>query len=55
VRERLEEAGFEPTEAEVREVTRMVKDRGAQKEEITFELLKQFAREVGVQREEVRI
>ncbi|WP_299234897.1 LeuA family protein [Natronomonas sp.] len=55
VQERLEEAGFEPTEAEVREVTRMVKDRGAQKEEITFELLKEFAREVGVQREEVRI
>ena len=55
VRERLEDAGFEPTETEVREVTRMVKDRGAQKEEITFELLKQFANEVGVRREEVRI
>jgi len=55
VRERLEDAGFEPTDAEVREVTRMVKDRGAQQEQITFERLKEFAREVGVRREEVRI
>jgi 2-isopropylmalate synthase len=55
VRERLEEAGFEPTDAEVREVTKMVKDRGAEKEQVTFELLKEFAREVGIQREEVRI
>jgi 2-isopropylmalate synthase len=55
VRERLEDAGFEPTDAEVREVTQMVKDRGAQKEEITFERLKELAREVGVRREEVRI
>jgi 2-isopropylmalate synthase len=55
VRERLEDAGFEPTETEVREVTRLVKDHGAQKEQITFERLKQFAREVGVKREEVRI
>ncbi|WP_181693178.1 2-isopropylmalate synthase [Natronomonas sp. LN261] len=55
VRERLEDAGFEPTEAEVREVTRMVKDRGAEQEEITFERLKEFAKEIGVRREEVRI
>ncbi|MCQ4332781.1 2-isopropylmalate synthase [Natronomonas sp. F2-12] len=55
VRERLEDAGFDPTDAEVREVTRMVKDRGAQKEQITFERLKEFARDVGVRREEVRI
>ncbi|WP_411715123.1 LeuA family protein [Natronomonas sp.] len=54
VRERLEDAGFDPTDAEVREVTRMVKDRGAQKEKVTFERLKEFAREVGVRREEVR-
>jgi 2-isopropylmalate synthase len=54
VRERLEDAGFEPTDAEVREVTRMVKDHGANKEQITFERLKEFAREVGVRREEVR-
>ncbi len=55
VRERLEDAGFEPTDAEVREVTRMVKDHGAKKEKVTFETLKQFAQEVGVRREEVRI
>ncbi|MDR9381444.1 MAG: 2-isopropylmalate synthase [Natronomonas sp.] len=55
VRERLEDAGFEPTDAEVREVTRLVKDHGAQKEQVTFERLKEFAREVGVRREEVRI
>ena len=55
VRERLEDAGFDPTDAEVREVTRMVKDRGAQQEQITFERLKEFARDVGVKREEVRI
>jgi 2-isopropylmalate synthase len=54
VRQRLEDAGFEPTEAEVREVTRMVKDHGADKEQVTFERLKEFARDVGVRREEVR-
>lgn len=55
VRERLEDAGFEPTDVEVREVTRLVKDYGAQKGKVTFERLKEFAREVGVRREEVRI
>ncbi len=55
VRQRLEDAGFEPTEGEVREVTRRVKDHGAQKEQVTFERLKEFARDVGVRREEVRI
>ena len=55
VRERLEDAGFEPTEAEVREVTRMVKDRGAEQEKITFERLKEFAKEIDIRREEVRI
>lgn len=55
VRERLEDAGFKPSDAEVREVTRMVKDHGAQKEQVTFERLKEFAREVGIEREEVRI
>jgi 2-isopropylmalate synthase len=55
VRQRLEEAGFEPTEGEVREVTRRVKDHGATKEQVTFEQLKEFARDVGVRREEVRI
>jgi 2-isopropylmalate synthase len=51
----LEEAGFEPTDEEVREVTRRVKDHGATKEQVTFEQLKEFARDVGVRREEVRI
>jgi 2-isopropylmalate synthase len=54
VRQRLEEAGFDPSDAEVREVTRMVKDRGAADEKVTFETLKELAREVGVRREEVR-
>ncbi|WP_336134058.1 LeuA family protein [Natronomonas amylolytica] len=55
VRERLEDAGFEPTDAEVREVTRRVKEQGAQKEQVTFERLKEFARDVGIKREEVRV
>ncbi|MUV86844.1 2-isopropylmalate synthase [Natronomonas sp. CBA1123] len=54
VRQRLEEAGFDPSDAEVREVTRMVKDRGAADEKVTFETLKELARDVGVRREEVR-
>ncbi|MEF8808001.1 LeuA family protein [Natronomonas sp.] len=55
VRERLEDAGFAPTDAEVREVTRRVKEQGAQKEQVTFERLKEFARDVGIRREEVRV
>jgi 2-isopropylmalate synthase len=55
VRQRLEDAGFVPTDTEVREVTRRVKEHGARKERVTFERLKEFAREVGVHREEVRV
>jgi len=56
VRERLEDAGFEPTEEEVRAVTRRVKDYGAEKKQVTMETLVQFAREEGVTRtEEVRV
>jgi 2-isopropylmalate synthase len=56
VRERLKDAGFDPTDSEVREVTRMVKEHGAETEtEVTFEVLKEFARDVGIRREEVRI
>jgi 2-isopropylmalate synthase len=55
VRERLEDAGFAPTDAEVREVTRRVKEQGAKKEQVTFERLKEFARDVGIRREEVRV
>ena len=55
VRERLQEVGFEPTDDEVQEVTRRVKDFGAEKQRVTMEELKKFAREVGVdQTEEVR-
>jgi 2-isopropylmalate synthase len=59
VRERLVDAGFDPTDEEVREVTRRVKDYGAEKNRVTVEDLERFAREVGVDRvtedeEEVR-
>jgi 2-isopropylmalate synthase len=55
VRKRLQEAGFEPTDDEVREVTRRVKDFGAEKQRVTVEELEKFARELGVdQVEEVR-
>ena len=56
VRERLIEQGFDPTEEEVRAVTRRVKDYGAQKERVTVADLERFAEEEGVvrTREEVR-
>jgi 2-isopropylmalate synthase len=55
VRMRLEEAGFEPTDEEVREVTRRVKDYGADKHTVTLADVKRFAKAVGVSRsEEVR-
>ncbi len=55
VRERLVDAGFDPTEEEVREVTRRVKDYGAEKKRVTMDVLEKFAREVGVSEEEVRV
>ncbi|MFB6141974.1 MAG: LeuA family protein [Halorientalis sp.] len=55
VRERLEDAGFDPTEEEVREVTRRVKDYGAEKKRVTMDVLEKFAREVGVTESEVRV
>jgi len=57
VRERLLEAGYDPTDAEVREVTRRVKDYGAEKRRVTMEELERFANEVGVEQgsEEVRV
>ena len=55
VRRRLVEAGFDPTDTEVREVTRRVKDYGAGDEQVTGERLAEFARDVGVRREEVRV
>jgi 2-isopropylmalate synthase len=55
VRERLIEAGYDPTDEEVREVTRRVKDFGAEKQRVTMDELEKFAREVDVdQHEEVR-
>jgi 2-isopropylmalate synthase len=55
VRERLEDEGFDPTDEEVVEVTRQVKDYGAEQGRVTMAVLKKFAREVGVTREEVRV
>ena len=55
VRERLVDAGFDPTGDEVREVTRRVKDYGAEKKRVTMDVLEKFAREVGVTEEEVRV
>jgi 2-isopropylmalate synthase len=52
VRERLHEAGFQPTDDEVRECTRRVKDFGAEKERVTMSVLERFAREVGIERPE---
>jgi 2-isopropylmalate synthase len=56
VRERLVEAGYDPTDDEVREVTRRVKDFGAEAQRVTIDELEKFAREVGVEQveEEVR-
>jgi len=55
VRERLVDAGYDPTEAEVREVTRRVKEYGAE-EQVTMSVLERFAEEIGVteESEEVR-
>jgi len=52
VRERLRDAGFDPTEEEVRAVTRRVKDRGVEDERVTMGDVEQFARDAGVAREE---
>jgi 2-isopropylmalate synthase len=52
VRERLHEAGFRPTDDEVRECTRRVKDFGAEKERVTMSVLERFAREVGIRETE---
>jgi 2-isopropylmalate synthase len=50
VRERLREIGYDPTDEQVRAVTRKVKDTGANKERITDERFEQFAESVGVDR-----
>ncbi|WP_226013186.1 LeuA family protein [Halomicrobium salinisoli] len=57
VRERLVDAGYDPTDEQVREVTRRVKDFGAEKKRVTMEELERFAEDVGVPQteEEVRV
>ena len=52
VRKRLVECGFDPTDEDVRTVTRRVKDYGAEKNRVTARDLERFAREAGVPREE---
>ncbi len=56
VRERLREQGYDPTDEEVRAVTRRVKDFGAEKRRVTVSDLERFADDEGVdrEREEVR-
>ena len=55
VRKHLEEAGFEPTDEEVTEITRRVKEYGAGKNRVTKKKLVEFARDAGLVREEVRL
>ena len=52
VRERLNDAGFAPTDEEVRAVTRRVKDKGADDERVTMQDVEAFAKDVGVTRED---
>jgi 2-isopropylmalate synthase len=56
VRKHLSEAGFEPTDEEVRRVTRRVKEYGAEKNQVTKAKLIEFAEAEGLTRdpEEVR-
>ena len=49
VRQHLRDAGFDPTEDQVREVTRRVKDFGAEKNRVNRKTLLEFARDVGVE------
>jgi 2-isopropylmalate synthase len=51
VRKHLEESGFEPTDEEVRRVTRRVKEYGAEKNQVTRRKLIEFATEEGLARE----
>ena len=59
VRERLADAGYDPSDEDVREVTRRVKEYGAEKNRVTVDVLEEFAQDVGVDREvdeeEVRV
>nr|WP_237560440.1 2-isopropylmalate synthase [Halolamina rubra] len=55
VRERLQDAGYDPTDEQVRAVTREVKDRGADGDEITDDTLAAIAEAHDVDRESERI
>ncbi|MFC6614719.1 LeuA family protein [Halopenitus salinus] len=56
VRKHLEEAGFDPTDAEVRVVTKRVKKQGANKRRVTVGDVERFAEDEGIERrEEVRV
>ena len=55
VRERLREAGYDPTDGQVRAVTREVKDRGADGDEITEETLAAVAEANGVDHDPERV
>jgi uncharacterized Zn finger protein (UPF0148 family) len=48
----LVDRSFDPTDDEVREVTRRVKDRGADDERVTMQDVEAFAQDVGVERED---
>ena len=51
VRKRLEDNGYEPSDSEVRAVTKLVKEFGAEKQKVTDSVIERFADEVGVKRE----
>ncbi len=55
VRQRLEEAGYAPTDDEVRELTRRVKDFGAEAQRVTMDELEKFAREMDVEQSEEEV
>nr|WP_224827654.1 MULTISPECIES: 2-isopropylmalate synthase [Saliphagus] len=52
VRERLREQGYDPTDEEVRAVTRRVKDFGAEKRQVTVADLERFADDEGIRKRE---
>ncbi len=52
VRERLQDAGYAPTDSEVRKVTDRVKQRGAADEPVTEAVLREIAEEVDIERAE---
>jgi len=56
VKKRLVDAGYDPTDSEVRAVTKRVKEFGAEKRRVTDQVISRFAEEIDVRsKEEVRI